>query len=52
LRRGRAQGARITTHIADVSLEDQVERFQREVAATRTRQDHLLFNNPASAAWW
>ena len=40
------QGARITTHIADVSLEDQVERFQREVARDQdTDKIHLLFNN-------
>jgi len=40
------QGARITTHLADVSLEDQVERFQREVARDQdTDKIHLLFNN-------
>ena len=40
------QGLRITTHIADVSDETQVQRFRDEVAE---RQDndkiHLLFNN-------
>ena len=40
------QGARITTHVADVSLEDQVGRFQREVARDQdTDRIHLLFNN-------
>jgi NAD(P)-dependent dehydrogenase (short-subunit alcohol dehydrogenase family) len=41
-----AQGAKVTTHMADVSIEDQVNRFAGEV---RTAQDtdkvHLLFNN-------
>ncbi len=43
---GARQGVRVSTHLADVSEEDQVRRFQREVA---TEQDtdtvHLLFNN-------
>jgi hypothetical protein len=40
------QGVRITTHLADVSLEDQVERFQLDVARDQdTDKIHLLFNN-------
>ena len=40
------QGLRITTHIADVSIEDQVMRFRDEVAKQQqTDKIHLLFNN-------
>jgi NAD(P)-dependent dehydrogenase (short-subunit alcohol dehydrogenase family) len=40
------QGLRITTHIADVSDEAQVQRFRDEVAARQeTDKIHLLFNN-------
>src|ERR1700704_3530907 len=40
------QGLRITTHIADVSIEDQLLRFRDEVIEQQaTNQIHLLFNN-------
>jgi NAD(P)-dependent dehydrogenase (short-subunit alcohol dehydrogenase family) len=40
------QGLRITTHMADVSDEDQVKRFADEVARQQdTDKIHLLFNN-------
>ena len=40
------QGLRITTHIADVSNEDDVKRFAGEVAERQdTDKIHLLFNN-------
>jgi hypothetical protein len=40
------QGLRITTHVADVSNEDQVKRFADEVARQQdTDKIHLLFNN-------
>src|SRR5260370_22859451 len=40
------QGLRITTHIADVSDEAQVQRFRDEVAERQdTGKIHLLFNN-------
>jgi NAD(P)-dependent dehydrogenase (short-subunit alcohol dehydrogenase family) len=40
------QGLRITTHIADVSDESQVQRFRDEVAdRQQTDRIHLLFNN-------
>src|SRR5262245_23701917 len=40
------QGLRITTHVADVSIEDQVVRFRDEVAQQqKTDLIHLLFNN-------
>ena len=40
------QGLRITTHVADVSSEDDVRRFATEVAAQHdTDRIHLLFNN-------
>lgn len=40
------QGLRVTTHIADVSIEDQVQRFRDEVAEQQaTDRIHLLFNN-------
>src|SRR5260370_736929 len=40
------QGLRITTHVADVSDEDQVKRFADEAARQHdTDKIHLLFNN-------
>jgi NAD(P)-dependent dehydrogenase (short-subunit alcohol dehydrogenase family) len=40
------QGLRITTHVADVSDEAQVQRFRDEVAEQQqTDKIHLLFNN-------
>jgi len=40
------QGAKVTTHLADVSIEDQMNRFRDEVAkAQETDKIHLLFNN-------
>src|SRR5258708_6104979 len=40
------QGLRITTHIADVSVEDQLLRFRDEIAEQQaTDRIHLLFNN-------
>jgi NAD(P)-dependent dehydrogenase (short-subunit alcohol dehydrogenase family) len=40
------QGLRITTHIADVSVEDQLLRFRDEIAERQaTDKVHLLFNN-------
>jgi NAD(P)-dependent dehydrogenase (short-subunit alcohol dehydrogenase family) len=40
------QGLRVTTHIADVSIEDQLTRFRDEIAeAQSTDKIHLLFNN-------
>src|SRR2546430_13783081 len=40
------QGLRITTHIADVSVEDQLLRFRDEIAEQQaTDKSHLLFNN-------
>jgi NAD(P)-dependent dehydrogenase (short-subunit alcohol dehydrogenase family) len=40
------QGTRVTTHIADVSLEDQIKRFRDEVVEQmETDKIHLLFNN-------
>jgi NAD(P)-dependent dehydrogenase (short-subunit alcohol dehydrogenase family) len=40
------QGLRVTTHIADVSIEDQLERFRDELAEQQaTDRIHLLFNN-------
>ncbi len=43
---GLPQGLRVTTHVADVSVEAQIQRFQREVAETHlTDKIHLLFNN-------
>ena len=40
------QGLRITTHIADVSVEEQLLRFRDEIAeAQATDRIHLLFNN-------
>jgi NAD(P)-dependent dehydrogenase (short-subunit alcohol dehydrogenase family) len=40
------QGLRVTTHIADVSIEDQLKRFRDElVEQQQTDKIHLLFNN-------
>jgi NAD(P)-dependent dehydrogenase (short-subunit alcohol dehydrogenase family) len=40
------QGLRITTHIADVSVEDQLLRFRDEIVEQQeTDKIHLLFNN-------
>jgi NAD(P)-dependent dehydrogenase (short-subunit alcohol dehydrogenase family) len=41
-----AQGTRVTTHIADVSIEDQMNRFAAEVRdQLQTDRINLLFNN-------
>ncbi|MEO8812258.1 MAG: SDR family oxidoreductase [Caulobacteraceae bacterium] len=43
---GAPQGTRVTTHKADVSVEDQVLNFRAAVAAEQdTDKIHLLFNN-------
>src|ERR1700709_1658516 len=40
------QGLRITTHVADVSIEDQLKRFRDELIEQQaTARIHLLFNN-------
>ncbi len=40
------QGLRVTTHIADVSIEDQLTRFRDELMEQqKTDKIHLLFNN-------
>jgi NAD(P)-dependent dehydrogenase (short-subunit alcohol dehydrogenase family) len=40
------QGLRVTTHIADVSIEDQLKRFRDElIDQQKTDKIHLLFNN-------
>jgi NAD(P)-dependent dehydrogenase (short-subunit alcohol dehydrogenase family) len=40
------QGLRVTTHVADVSIEDQLKRFRDEIVAQQaTDRIHLLFNN-------
>src|SRR6201996_2576725 len=40
------QGLRITTHVADVSIEGQLQRFRDELAEQQsTDKIHLLFNN-------
>ena len=40
------QGLRVTTHIADVSIEDQLKRFRDELAEQQsTDKIHLLINN-------
>jgi NAD(P)-dependent dehydrogenase (short-subunit alcohol dehydrogenase family) len=40
------QGLRVTTHIADVSIEDQLRRFRDELIKQQaTDKIHLLFNN-------
>ena len=41
-----AQGAKVSTHIADVSIEDQLKTFRDELARDQeTDKIHLLFNN-------
>src|SRR5262249_3993878 len=41
----RLQGLRVTTHIVDVSIEDQLKRFRDEISAQQaTDKIHLLFN--------
>jgi NAD(P)-dependent dehydrogenase (short-subunit alcohol dehydrogenase family) len=41
-----SQGLRVTTHIADVSIEDQLKRFRDElIEQQQTDRIHLLFNN-------
>jgi len=43
---GLPQGLRVTTHLADVSDEAQIERFRDDVAERHgTEKIHLLFNN-------
>jgi NAD(P)-dependent dehydrogenase (short-subunit alcohol dehydrogenase family) len=40
------QGLRVTTHVADVSIEDDLKRFRDELAEQQaTDRIHLLFNN-------
>src|SRR5580693_591272 len=40
------QGAKVTTHLADVSIEEQLLKFRGEVAKEQeTDKIHLLFNN-------
>ena len=40
------QGLRVTTHIADVSIEDQLKRFRDEISEQQAADKiHLLFNN-------
>ena len=40
------QGLRVTTHVADVSIEDQLRRFRDElIDQQKTDKIHLLFNN-------
>ena len=40
------QGLRVTTHVADVSIEDQLQRFRDELIEQQaTDKIHLLFNN-------
>src|SRR5947208_4588060 len=40
------QGLRVTTHVADVSIEDHLKRFRDELADQQmTDRIHLLFNN-------
>jgi NAD(P)-dependent dehydrogenase (short-subunit alcohol dehydrogenase family) len=40
------QGLRVTTHVADVSIEDQLKRFRDElIDQQKTDHVHLLFNN-------
>src|SRR5258706_11822046 len=40
------QGVRITTHVADVSIEEQLQRFRDEITDQQaTDRIHLLFNN-------
>src|SRR5512138_2621498 len=43
---GKPQGLRVTTHVADVSIEDHLKRFRDELAEQQaTDKIHLLFNN-------
>lgn len=43
---GLPQGTRITAHLADVGVEEELQRFQREVAdQLQTDRIHFLFNN-------
>src|SRR5207244_12540652 len=43
------QGLRITTHVADVSVEDQLKRFRDDITEQQaTDKIHLLFNNAGS----
>src|SRR5664279_265613 len=40
------QGLRVTTHVADISIEDQLKRFRDEIIEQQsTDKIHLLFNN-------
>ena len=40
------QGLRVTTHVADVAIEDQLQRFRDELMEQQsTDKIHLLFNN-------
>src|SRR4051794_590213 len=40
------QGLRVTTHVADVAIEDHLRRFRDELAEQqKTDKIHLLFNN-------
>src|ERR1700760_427146 len=40
------QGLRVTTHVADVSIEDQLRRFRDEITEQQaTDKIHMLFNN-------
>jgi NAD(P)-dependent dehydrogenase (short-subunit alcohol dehydrogenase family) len=40
------QGLRVTTHVADVAIEDHLKRFRDEIAEAQTTDKiHLLFNN-------
>src|SRR5260221_831288 len=40
------QGLRVTTHVADVSIEDHLKRFRDEITDQQaTDKIHLLFNN-------
>jgi NAD(P)-dependent dehydrogenase (short-subunit alcohol dehydrogenase family) len=46
------QGLRVTTHIADVSIEDQLKRFRDELTTQQqTDKIHLLFNNAGIGGW-
>ena len=43
---GLPQGLRVTTHVADVSVEEQLKRFRDEITEQQaTDKIHLLFNN-------
>jgi len=43
---GLPQGTRITTHLCDIGKEEDIQRFQREVAdQLKTDRIHFLFNN-------